>query len=258
MERVLHQQSSRKGLFRLKIELAKNRLAKIRTAGFRTGIAGALLLMAIGMPELASATVYIGGTPPATVIAHSNYNFTPVVSASAGAKVTFYITSPPYWATFNTSTGKLSGAVYAEEVGVYRNIYIHATDGTNDSKIGPFSITVEATSGTTPPTTGSGTTTTTSATLQLSSPTYSVSQTAGTLTVSVNRTAGSTGAVSTKYATANSSAVAGTDYTAVSGTLSWASGETSAKSFSVPVSNSKPFTGTKAFNVALSTPSTGA
>ena len=52
--------------------------------------------------------------------------------------------------------------------------------------------------------------------------------------------------------------MAGTDYTAVSGTLNWASGETATKSFQVPVMNTKPFTGTKSFNVALKNPSSGA
>jgi hypothetical protein len=64
--------------------------------------------------------------------------------------------------------------------------------------------------------------------------------------------------VSAAYGTANGSAVAGTDFTAVSGTLQWASGETATKSFTVPVKNTVPFSGSKAFTVALSKPSSGA
>jgi hypothetical protein len=209
------------------------------------------------LPGTARAAVYIGGTPPATVVARSGYYFKPWVSAAANTKVTFSIQSKPYWANFNASTGELSGGVYADEIGSYKNIWIIATDGKTSSHVGPFAIAVVA-SGTTTPPPPPPPPGTTAATLQLAAPSYTVAQTAGELTVQVNRTAGSTGAVSAKYATANSSAVAGKDYTAVSGTVSWASGETATKSISVPVMNTTPFTGTKAFTVALSSPSSGA
>jgi hypothetical protein len=94
--------------------------------------------------------------------------------------------------------------------------------------------------------------------LQLSASSFGIGQAAGTLSVTVNRTGGSSGAVSVTYDTANGTAVAGTDYTASSGTLSWASGDSASKSFSVAVSNATPFSGSKAFTVALSGPTGGA
>jgi hypothetical protein len=94
--------------------------------------------------------------------------------------------------------------------------------------------------------------------LQLSATSYGIGQVAGTLSVTVNRTGGSSGAVSVVYATVDGTAVAGTDYTASSGTLSWASGDASSKSFSVAISNATPFSGSKAFIVALSSPTGGA
>lgn len=95
-------------------------------------------------------------------------------------------------------------------------------------------------------------------TLELDDASYSVAQQAGTVTVSVNRIDGSSGAVGISYATVNGTAVAGTDYTAASGTLNWADGDTAAKTFKVAVSNAKPFDGSKAFSVALSKPESGA
>ncbi|HUN71745.1 MAG TPA: Calx-beta domain-containing protein [Steroidobacteraceae bacterium] len=89
-------------------------------------------------------------------------------------------------------------------------------------------------------------------TVALSSASYSVQQSAGSAVVTVARTDGSSGAASVNYGTANGSAVAGTDYTAASGTLNWATGDTSTKSFSVALSNKTPFTGTKNFGVNLS------
>jgi hypothetical protein len=94
--------------------------------------------------------------------------------------------------------------------------------------------------------------------LQLSASSYTVSQSAGTATVTVMRTGVSSGAVGVAYATSNGTAVAGTDFTTASGTLSWASGDTTSKSFSIPIRNSAPFTGNKSFNVTLSGPSGGA
>jgi hypothetical protein len=64
--------------------------------------------------------------------------------------------------------------------------------------------------------------------------------------------------VSVAYATSNGTAIAGSDYTATSGTLSWASGDTAAKTFNVPVSIATPFTGTKTFSVTISAATGGA
>src|SRR5262249_18832706 len=59
-------------------------------------------------------------------------------------------------------------------------------------------------------------------TIQLFSNAYSVNEGAGTATITVSRTGGSSGNVSISYATSNGNATAGSDYTAKSGSLSWA------------------------------------
>ena len=79
-----------------------------------------------------------------------------------------------------------------------------------------------------------------------------MAQSAGALTVTVNRVGGSSGAASVQYATAGGTAVSGSNFTAASGTLTWASGDAASKTFSVPISNTTPFTGTKSFSIALS------
>lgn len=91
----------------------------------------------------------------------------------------------------------------------------------------------------------------------LSAGSYSVMQDAGALVVSVARSGGSDGVVSMGYRTDNDSATAGSDYTASSGTLSWANGEAGSKSFSVPVSNAAPFTGTRSFTIRIAGISAG-
>jgi hypothetical protein len=93
--------------------------------------------------------------------------------------------------------------------------------------------------------------------LQLAAPTYTIAQSAGAITVTVNRTGGSAGAVSVAYATSNGTAMAGSEYTAASGTLEWADGDATSKGFSVSIMDSTPFSGSKSFDVALSSPSGG-
>jgi len=55
------------------------------------------------------------------------------------------------------------------------------------------------------------------------------------ITVTAQRTGGSGGAVSVTFTTNDGTAIAGADYTATSGTLSWADGDTADKTVTVPV-----------------------
>ncbi|HEX3397399.1 MAG TPA: cellulase family glycosylhydrolase [Steroidobacteraceae bacterium] len=93
--------------------------------------------------------------------------------------------------------------------------------------------------------------------VELAASAYTVAQSAGALTVSINRSGGSSGAASVHYATSDGSATAGTNYTAASGTVSWSSGDASAKTFSITIAGSPAFSGTKTLTVTLSS-ATGA
>ncbi len=71
-------------------------------------------------------------------------------------------------------------------------------------------------------------------TFSFSSPTYTVNESATTVTITVTRTNGTHGAVQVGYATANGSAIAPNNYTAVVGALTFADGVTS-QTFTVPI-----------------------
>jgi Calx-beta domain/PKD domain/IPT/TIG domain len=85
---------------------------------------------------------------------------------------------------------------------------------------------------------------------------YTNSYTEGmTASVPVSRSY-TNGAASVHYATSDGTAKAGVNYTATSGTLQFADGE-STKSFNVPLLRDNVYTGTQYFNATLSSPSTG-
>lgn len=72
-------------------------------------------------------------------------------------------------------------------------------------------------------------------------------------TVTVTRSGNANTAVSVNYATSNGSAHAGTDFTAVSGTLTFASGQTTA-TFSVPITDDGSPESAESFTVSISDP----
>jgi hypothetical protein len=97
----------------------------------------------------------------------------------------------------------------------------------------------------------------TTATFSFSPASYSVSEGGGLATVTINRTGNTSSLVSVHFATANGTATAGSDYTAVSQDVSFAAGETS-KTVSVPITDAHVIGGSRTVSLALSSPSTGA
>ncbi len=100
--------------------------------------------------------------------------------------------------------------------------------------------------------------TTPSGTLVLASAASEPAPGAAAVAVAVKRVGGSSGAVTVSYATANGSAVAGSNYTATSGKLKWAAGDLTAKTIQIALDNASGFSGAKTFTVSLSAPGGGA
>ena len=75
-------------------------------------------------------------------------------------------------------------------------------------------------------------------------------------TLTVLRKGSTSGSASVNYATADGSATAGTDYSSLSGTLSFSDGEAS-NTITIPILNSPDVEPDKTFTVALSNPSSG-
>jgi hypothetical protein len=98
-------------------------------------------------------------------------------------------------------------------------------------------------------------------TLAFSAATFSVGEAAGTASVTVSRSGGTTGAVSATCTAASGggdTAVAGSDYTSGASIVSWADGDAANKTCSVAISNDAAVESAETFTVTLSAPTGGA
>ena len=93
--------------------------------------------------------------------------------------------------------------------------------------------------------------------LQFSAVAYRADETGGSVTITVVRSGGVAGNVTVDYVAANGSAVAGSDYTANSGTLTFTAGDIS-KTFSILIVDDNAAEGNETVNLTLSNPTGGA
>jgi len=91
-------------------------------------------------------------------------------------------------------------------------------------------------------------------TVQLSATSYSAGEASANLTVTATRSSSNCPASSVQYDTAGGSAAPGLDFTDVTGTLSWANGESGDKSFTVPLLADSLDEISEKFTVILSSP----
>lgn len=91
-----------------------------------------------------NAAPTIAGTATATATVGKSYSFTPSASDADKDTVTFTIANKPAWATFNATTGTLTGTPATKDVGQYAGIEIAATDGKAVTALPAFAITVAA------------------------------------------------------------------------------------------------------------------
>ena len=101
----------------------------------------------------------ISGLPDKTVVQGQDYSFTPRGDDVDGDTLEYAITNMPSWASFDETTGALTGTPASTDVANYENIVISVTDNiiTTPVALNPFAIAVTATATTnTPPTADAG------------------------------------------------------------------------------------------------------
>lgn len=91
----------------------------------------------------------------------------------------------------------------------------------------------------------------------LDSNVYAVSEGGGPLRFTIRLVGSGEGAPSVTYATSDGTAVAGSDYTAVSGTITWSPGEPTSQTIEVPIADNADQDGDRTFTIALSDPTGG-
>ncbi|MDH3265384.1 MAG: putative Ig domain-containing protein [Gammaproteobacteria bacterium] len=84
----------------------------------------------------------ISGSPDSAVLVGDTYSFNPSASDPNDDALTFAIRNQPRWASFDATTGRLSGAVSLGDVGVYDGIRISVSAGGATKSLPDFSITV--------------------------------------------------------------------------------------------------------------------
>jgi|GEM_PF-2992183 len=88
-------------------------------------------------------TPTISGTPATSVDEDMVYRFTPTASdVDTGDTLTFSIANCPYWASFDTATGTLSGTPGNSDIGITSGILISVSDGTVTASLPAFGLTV--------------------------------------------------------------------------------------------------------------------
>lgn len=127
-------------------------------------IACAGLVFAAAMqPGLAASTTNtapsISGAPATSVQATKSYSFTPGARDAQNNPLKFSISNKPGWASFNSSSGRLSGTPTSAHKGKYSNIVIRVSDGSLSSALPAFSITVAGAPNTAPVISGTPATT---------------------------------------------------------------------------------------------------
>lgn len=120
------------------------------TDGTRSASLPAFSIQVTAAPNLAPT---ITGTPALGAQVGAMYSFQPQASDPEGRALTYSIQNMPTWATFNTSTGLLSGTPVA--IGSHTRIVISVSDGSLSASLPAFDITVTSTGNSAPTISGS-------------------------------------------------------------------------------------------------------
>ncbi|MCK5913938.1 MAG: tandem-95 repeat protein, partial [Desulfuromusa sp.] len=86
----------------------------------------------------------ISGSPGSSVMVTTGYSFVPTASDPDGDSLTFSIANKPSWATFNSTSGELSGTPTESQVGANSTIVISVSDSLGNASLAPFSVDVIA------------------------------------------------------------------------------------------------------------------
>jgi len=102
----------------------------------------ALAAFSITVSSSSNRAPAISGQAASTVNVGNPYVFRPTAVDADGDALKFSIANRPAWATFNATTGQLSGTPAGASVGTYSNIVISVSDGKASTSLAAFALTV--------------------------------------------------------------------------------------------------------------------
>ncbi|MBA1443488.1 MAG: right-handed parallel beta-helix repeat-containing protein [Gammaproteobacteria bacterium] len=108
-----------------------------------TSLAGFTIVVSSNSNNNSAPT--ITGSPATGVAERATYTFTPSAFDADGDTLSFSITNRPNWAGFDPTTGQLFGNPGYNDAGIWGDILISVTDGTESASLAVFSITVSNT-----------------------------------------------------------------------------------------------------------------
>ena len=91
-------------------------------------------------------------------------------------------------------------------------------------------------------------------TVGFAAPTYDATESAGTVTLTVQRTGGTAGAISVDYATSDGTATTPSDYSTTTGTLTWPDGDATPRTIDVPLTDDTDPEGDETLDLTLDQP----
>jgi Putative Ig domain./Fibronectin type III domain. len=103
----------------------------------------ALPAFAIQVQDIDNQAPTISGTPAGSATIGQAYSFTPTAADADNNSLSFSIANKPAWASFNTSTGGLTGTPAAVDAGTDSNIVISVSDGRAAASLPAFTINVQ-------------------------------------------------------------------------------------------------------------------
>ncbi|AQQ01801.1 hypothetical protein B0W48_19685 [Pseudoalteromonas aliena] len=87
----------------------------------------------------------ISGAPVTEVNQGEAYSFAPTATDPQNKALTFSIANKPSWASFSSATGNLLGTPVKTDVGLYPNIAISVSNGSEQASLPPFNLEVVST-----------------------------------------------------------------------------------------------------------------
>jgi hypothetical protein len=107
-------------------------------------VSAALPGFSIQVRDAANQPPTISGSPSGSAMTGTAYSFTPSASDPDGNPLTYAIANRPVWASFSSTSGRLSGTPAASNVGMYANIVISVSDGRASTSLPAFAVNVQA------------------------------------------------------------------------------------------------------------------